>query len=115
MGMSPFTFPAGVGAVVCRVSGQPAKRQPIVAAPSGGVTEAGKAGSAIADVAGACLRAGVVRGLGDAPGSVGGLFGKADVPVLDISGVRGCELSWKPAQSTDPSAVIRTCPFVIAY
>ena len=59
-----------------------------MAAPSGGVTEAGKAGSAIADVAGGRLRAGVVRGLGGAPGSVGGLFGKADVSALDISGER---------------------------
>ena len=51
-------FLAGVGVVSAELAGAPARRQPIVAAPSGGVTEAGKAGSAIADVAGARLRAG---------------------------------------------------------
>ena len=56
-GVSPFAFPAGVGVVSAELAA-PASRQPIVAAPSGGVTEAGKAGSAIADVAGARFRAG---------------------------------------------------------
>ncbi len=89
----------------------PAKRQPIVAAPHGGVTEAGKAGSAIADVAGARLRAGVVRGLGDVPGPVGGLFGGAGASV--VWACFGEDVS--PGVSTEytiPRMVIRStlCP-----